>query len=186
MLSAERREQVIREGIARVESELGVRREQVIREGIARVESELGVRVDTPAKIFDEVVNLCEWPSVLVGHFDEEFLAVPQEIICESMLSNQRYFPTYDADGKLTRAFVVVSNADPGHFDEEFLAVPQEIICESMLSNQRYFPTYDADGKLTRAFVVVSNADPAASETVIDGNERVVRARLYDAKFARR
>ena len=112
------------------------RREQVIREGIARVESELGVRVDTPAKIFDEVVDLCEWPSVLVGHFDEEFLAVPQEIICESMLSNQRYFPTYDADGKLTRAFVVVSNADP-----------------------------------------------AASETVIDGNERVVRARLYDAKF---
>ena len=112
------------------------RREQVIREGIVRVESELGVRVDTPAKIFDEVVNLCEWPTVLVGHFDEEFLAVPQEIICESMLSNQRYFPTYDADGKLTRAFVVVSNADP-----------------------------------------------AASETVIDGNERVVRARLYDAKF---
>lgn len=112
------------------------RREQVIREGIARVESDLGVRVDTPVKIFDEVVNLCEWPSVLVGHFDEEFLAVPQEIICESMLSNQRYFPTYDADGKLTRAFVVVSNADP-----------------------------------------------AASETVIDGNERVVRARLYDAKF---
>ncbi|MEE0703197.1 MAG: glycine--tRNA ligase subunit beta [Collinsella sp.] len=112
------------------------RREEVIRAGIARVEDELGVRVDTPTKIFDEVVNLCEWPTVLVGHFDEEFLAVPSEIICESMLSNQRYFPTYDAEGKLTRAFVVVSNADP-----------------------------------------------AVSETVVDGNERVVRARLYDAKF---
>lgn len=112
------------------------RREEVIRAGIARVEDELGVRVDTPTKIFDEVANLCEWPTVLVGHFDEEFLAVPSEIICESMLSNQRYFPTYDAEGKLTRAFVVVSNADP-----------------------------------------------AVSETVVDGNERVVRARLYDAKF---
>ena len=112
------------------------RREQVIRYGIAQVEQELGVHVDTPSKIFDEVVNLCEWPTVLVGYFDEEFLAVPSEIICESMLSNQRYFPTYDADGKLTRAFVVVSNADP-----------------------------------------------SVSETVIDGNERVVRARLYDAKF---
>lgn len=112
------------------------RREEVIRAGIARVEDEFGVRVDTPTKIFDEVVNLCEWPTVLVGHFDEEFLAVPSEIICESMLSNQRYFPTYDAEGKLTRAFVVVSNADP-----------------------------------------------AVSETVVDGNERVVRARLYDAKF---
>ena len=112
------------------------RREQVIREGIAKVEAELGVTVDTPKKVFDEVVNLCEWPTVLVGHFDEEFLAVPNEIICESMLSNQRYFPTYDKDGKLTRAFVVVSNADP-----------------------------------------------AVSETVVDGNERVVRARLDDAKF---
>ena len=112
------------------------RREQVIREGIAKVEAELGVSVDTPKKVFDEVVNLCEWPTVLVGHFDEEFLAVPHEIICESMLSNQRYFPTYDKDGKLTRAFVVVSNADP-----------------------------------------------AASATVVDGNERVVRARLDDAKF---
>ncbi len=52
-----------------------------------------------------------------------------------------------------------------------------------MLTNQRYFPIYGADGKLTRAFVVVSNADPAVNETVIDGNERVVRARLDDAKF---
>lgn len=112
------------------------RREQVIREGIAKVEAELGVRVDTPRKVFDEVVNLCEWPTVLVGHFDEEFLAVPNEIICDSMLSNQRYFPTYDKDGRLTRAFVVVSNADP-----------------------------------------------AVSDTVVDGNERVVRARLDDAKF---
>ena len=112
------------------------RREQVTREGIAKVEAELGVTVDTPKKVFDEVVNLCEWPTVLVGHFDEEFLSVPNEIICESMLSNQRYFPMYDKDGKLTRAFVVVSNADP-----------------------------------------------AVSETVVDGNERVVRARLDDAKF---
>lgn len=55
-----------------------------------------------PPRIFDEVVNLCEWPTVLVGTFDEEFLRVPQEIICESMLSNQRYFPIFDAEGKLT------------------------------------------------------------------------------------
>ncbi len=107
-----------------------------IREGIAAVESEFGVTVDTPARVFDEVVNLCEWPTVLVGRFDEEFLSVPHEIICESMLSHQRYFPTYDGDGNLTRAFIVVGNGDP-----------------------------------------------ACSETVVDGNERVVRARLDDAKF---
>ena len=90
------------------------RREAVIRKGIAGIEAERpGSRVDTPKRIFDEVVNLCEWPTVLVGTFDEEFLKVPQEIICESMLSNQRYFPIFDSEGKLTREFVIVSNADP-------------------------------------------------------------------------
>ena len=113
------------------------RRVEVIRAGIARVEEERGgAHVDTPKGTFDEVVNLCEWPTVLVGTFDEEFLAVPHEIICESMLSNQRYFPIYDAEGKLTREFVVVSNGNP-------------------VNNER----------------------------IIDGNERVVRARLDDAKF---
>ena len=118
VLSAERRAEAIRAGIARIEAERG------------------GARVDTPKRIFDEVVNLCEWPTVLVGTFDESFLEVPHEIICESMLSNQRYFPIYDASGSLTREFVVVSNADP-----------------------------------------------AVSETVVSGNEKVVRARLDDAKF---
>ena len=54
---------------------------------------------------------------------------------------------------------------------------------ESMLTNQRYFPIYDGEGKLTREFVVVSNSKPENAERVIDGNERVVRARLDDAKF---
>ena len=52
-----------------------------------------------------------------------------------------------------------------------------------MLTNQRYFPIYDGEGKLTREFVVVSNSKPENAERVIDGNERVVRARLDDAKF---
>ena len=113
------------------------RRVEVIRAGIARVEEERGgAHVDTPKGTFDEVVNLCEWPTVLVGTFDEEFLAVPHEIICESMLSNQRYFPIYDAQGQLTREFVVVANGNPKYAD-----------------------------------------------TIVDGNERVVRARLDDAKF---
>lgn len=70
-----------------------------------------------------------------------------------------------------------------GTFDEEFLKVPEEIIVDAMLVHQRYFPLYDKDGKLTNRFIVVSNGDPACAETIVDGNERVVRARLYDAKF---
>ena len=118
VLSAERRREVILAGVAEVERARG------------------GAHVDAPRRTLDEVVNLCEWPSVLVGTFDEEFLDVPHEIICESMLSHQRYFPIYDAEGALTREFVVVSNTSPQN-----------------------------------------------AARVIDGNERVVRARLDDAKF---
>ncbi len=68
-------------------------------------------------------------------------------------------------------------------FDEEFLRVPEEIIVDAMLMHQRYFPLYDAQHKLTNKFIIVSNGDPACAATIIDGNERVVRARLDDAKF---
>ncbi len=69
-----------------------------------------------------------------------------------------------------------------GTFDIGFLRVPEEIIVDAMLMHQRYFPLYEK-GSLSNAFVVVSNGDPAYSDNIIDGNERVVRARLADAKF---
>ena len=68
-------------------------------------------------------------------------------------------------------------------FDEEFLQVPEEIIVDAMLMHQRYFPLYDAAGELTNKFIIVSNGNPECAATIIDGNERVVRARLDDAKF---
>ncbi len=111
-------------------------RESLIRAGVAAVEQRTGLVAQLPAKTLTEVTNLAEYPTVLEGIFDEEFLAVPEEIIVDAMLMHQRYFPLYDAKGKLTNHFLVVSNGDP---------------------------------------------DCAA--TIIDGNERVVRARLFDAKF---
>lgn len=111
-------------------------REQVILEGVAKAEAETGFTAVLHPKTLVEVINLAEYPTVLVGTFDEEFLKVPEEIIVDAMLVHQRYFPLYDKDGKLTNRFIVVSNGDP-----------------------------------------------ACAETIVDGNERVVRARLYDAKF---
>jgi glycyl-tRNA synthetase beta chain len=68
-------------------------------------------------------------------------------------------------------------------FEEEFLAVPQECLILTMKANQKYFPLLDAAGKLTNKFLVVSNIRPADASRVIEGNERVVRPRLADAKF---
>jgi glycyl-tRNA synthetase beta chain len=69
------------------------------------------------------------------------------------------------------------------HFEPEFLAVPQECLILTMKANQKYFPLLDAAGKLTDKFLVVSNIRPSDPSAVIQGNERVVRPRLADAKF---
>ena len=72
-------------------------------------------------------------------------------------------------------------------FEPEFLAVPAECLILTMKANQKYFPLLDVSsdkaGKLTHQFLVVSNIRPADASAVVGGNERVVRARLADAKF---
>jgi glycyl-tRNA synthetase beta chain len=68
-------------------------------------------------------------------------------------------------------------------FEKEFLTVPQECLILTMKANQKYFPLLDAGGKLTNKFLIVSNISPTDASAVIQGNERVVRPRLADAKF---
>ena len=68
-------------------------------------------------------------------------------------------------------------------FEKQFLDVPQECLILTMKANQKYFPLLDAVGKLTNKFLVVSNISPADASAVVQGNERVVRPRLADAKF---
>jgi glycyl-tRNA synthetase beta chain len=68
-------------------------------------------------------------------------------------------------------------------FEPEFLAVPPECLILTMKANQKYFPLLDGEGRLTHQFLIVSNIDPADNTRVVQGNERVVRPRLADAKF---
>lgn len=68
-------------------------------------------------------------------------------------------------------------------FESEFLAVPPECLILTMKANQKYFPLLDKDGQLTNRFLVVSNIRPEDSSAIRQGNERVVRPRLADAKF---
>ncbi len=70
-----------------------------------------------------------------------------------------------------------------GEFDAEFLVVPQECLILTMRANQKYFPLFDAAGKLTNRFLIVSNMQVEDPHHIIEGNERVVRPRLADARF---
>ncbi|MFE1625874.1 glycine--tRNA ligase subunit beta [Brevibacillus reuszeri] len=70
-----------------------------------------------------------------------------------------------------------------GTFEEEFLTIPREVLVTSMREHQRYFPVEDAKGQLLNHFVTVRNGDSRALENVAKGNEKVLRARLSDARF---
>ncbi len=70
-----------------------------------------------------------------------------------------------------------------GTFDAAFLSVPQECLILTMQANQRYFALADKSGRLVNRFLLVSNLAPADPSAIVQGNERVLRARLADARF---
>jgi glycyl-tRNA synthetase beta chain len=71
-----------------------------------------------------------------------------------------------------------------GRIDEEFMEVPREVLTASMRAHQKYFSVETADGELAPRFIVVANlVAEDGGKSIIAGNERVLRARLADAKF---
>ncbi len=70
-----------------------------------------------------------------------------------------------------------------GTFSAEFLKVPKEVLITSMRSHQRYFSIVDAQGGLLPGFITINNTLAEDSSVVVKGNERVLRARLSDARF---
>lgn len=70
-----------------------------------------------------------------------------------------------------------------GRFEDEFLEVPQECLILTMQQNQKYFAMTDANGKMLSRFLLVSNLQSTDPKVVTGGNERVLRARLSDARF---
>ncbi len=71
-----------------------------------------------------------------------------------------------------------------GRIDEPFMAIPPEVLVSTMRANQKYLALEHADGRLAPAFVAVANIEaPDGGAAIIAGNERVLRARLWDARF---
>ncbi len=88
-------------------------------------------------------------------------------------------------DALLTEVSGLVEWAVPlrGAFEPEYLELPPEVLTTSMKKHQRYIPIRDSEGGLTNHFVVVANAEVDDPAVVVGGNERVLRARLADARF---
>ncbi len=112
-------------------------RRAVIAEQAAKLAQAEGLTVKGDPALLDEVTGLVEWPVVLMGRIDEDFMALPPEVLSTAMRSHQRYFSTLDAGGKLANRFIFVANMET----------------------------------------------PDGGKAIVAGNERVLRARLADARF---
>ncbi len=118
------------------------RRAEIVRQLEAAAASAGGKPIDDDA-LLDEVTALVERPNVLVGQFEEEFLAVPQECLILTMKANQKYFPLLDAAGKLTNKFLVVSNISPA--DPSAVIGGNERVVRPRLADAKFF--FDQDRK---------------------------------------
>ena len=122
------------------------RRAEIARQ-LAAAAAQAGARPIDDDALLDEVTALVERPKVMTGHFDEEFLAVPQECLVLTMKANQKYFPLLDAQGKLTNKFLLVSNIDPE--DPSAVIGGNERVVRPRLADAQFF--FEQDKK--RGFI---------------------------------
>lgn len=123
-----------------------------------------------------------ETEGAVVASFAERRSRILQQLSAAAARENLQVIQD-DALLDEVTALVEHPNVLVGEFPAEFLQVPQECLILTMKANQKYFPLLDGNGKLVNTFLIVSNICPADTHLVIDGNERVVRSRLADAKF---
>ncbi len=88
------------------------RRREMVKIGVRAAAAEVGGQPVGNEALYDEVAALVEWPVPLIGRFDEQYLALPREVVVSTLTSHQRYFPIAADDGKLMPRFVTVANLD--------------------------------------------------------------------------
>lgn len=114
-----------------------------IREQVQAAAQQVGGQASISEDLLEEVTNLVEWPSVVVGKFDPEFLELPPEVSITEMESHQRYFPVLRTEGsnELLPYFITASNGDPAK--SNIIAAGNERVIRARLSDGKFF--FDAD-----------------------------------------
>ncbi|KJG04847.1 glycine-tRNA synthetase subunit beta [Photobacterium angustum] len=106
----------------------------------------VGGIADLEDDLVEEVTSLVEWPVVLTASFEEEFLKVPSEALVYTMKGDQKYFPVYDAEGKLVPKFIFVSNIISN--DPNQIISGNEKVVRPRLADAEFFFNTDLKSKL--------------------------------------
>ncbi len=121
------------------------RRRDMISEQMHALVREVGGELVEDASLLEEVVHLVEYPTALMGRFDESFLEMPESLVITPMKEHQRYFPVRDAkDGRLINGFITVRNGTDEHLD--LVRAGNERVLAARLADARFF--YHEDLKI--------------------------------------
>ncbi len=121
-----------------------VRRETILSQ-MKQIEEQNSVNIELDQELLEEVVAITEYPTALIGSFDEEFLELPEEVIVTSMKEHQRYFAVYK-DDKLTNKFIVVSNSKTEDFTH--IIAGNEKVLRPRLADGMFFYKNDINNGL--------------------------------------
>jgi glycyl-tRNA synthetase beta chain len=122
-------------------------RREKIKEQVQAVATELGGFADLDDDLLDEVTALNEWPVPVGGTFEERFLEVPQEALVATMKGNQKYFPVFDAGGRLLNRFITIANIDSKQ--PELIREGNERVIRPRLADAMFFWQQDGRKRLS-------------------------------------
>jgi glycyl-tRNA synthetase beta chain len=132
-------------------------------------------------KDFKEYLKKCKENFVIVDP-EERRKTILQDAGNAAADVNGKIFYTKDLLETVTY-LTEYPTAVRGGFDKEYLKIPKEVLTTSMIAHQKYFPVVDEEGSLLPYFVTINNTLARDPSVVARGNEKVIRARLADAKF---
>ena len=121
-------------------------RKATIKQGAEKAAAEIGGIADLSDSLLEEVTSLVEWPVVLTAKFEEKFLAVPAEALVYTMKGDQKYFPVYDAAGKLLPNFIFVANVESK--DPQQIISGNEKVVRPRLADAEFFFNTDRKKRL--------------------------------------
>lgn len=134
---------------AHVTADVELRRHRIRKALDAAVRSIPGARWREDEVLVDTVTHLTEWPTVLLGSFDPEFLTLPEEVLVTVMRDHQKYFAVEDAQGKLAPYFLTVLNTQPEEHGDEIIRHGNERVLRARFNDARFFWNFDQKIPLT-------------------------------------
>ncbi|WP_041808176.1 glycine--tRNA ligase subunit beta [Evansella cellulosilytica] len=118
-------------------------RKEAIRSQVKYIGEQEGYVIPVDEDLLEEINNLVEYPTSLIGNFDERFLMVPSDVLITSMREHQRYFPVKDSNGNLLPHFITVRNGDHRHLEN--VQKGNEKVLRARLADAEFF--YEEDLK---------------------------------------